>query len=599
MSIWKKGSGTLIIVKQNSSTKELEVSFKYLDEYVKRIREIPGARWNPDSNAWIISDLMVDSLDRIFKGELIYMTPKWEITGETPPDYTKLYSHITNKPIDLKPPYKPYPFQAFGSNFLVEQAKTFGFACLLDDMGTGKTIQSIGASLILENDVNLHSHNLPILIVCKSSLKYQWVTDGIEKFTYSTSVVIDGTKAKRAKLYSSIKNSKVDYVITSYELVLKDIDILSKIDIGLIIFDEAHKIRNHSTQTNKACTKLKAQYKFFLTGSPISGKPDEIFGIGKIGNKKYFGDFKNFSKEYLRYRRTSYGMELFGYQNLDKLKESINNISLRRTEKEVGLQMPTIIQQNIYVEMSPEQKAIDTMLQEESSKLQDKIHQAQQIQDQQKRTEKLEQLKGSTKGLLALRLGAADSPELFLLSKSPAIQKKYGSMVTLKKSCKLDYLKEHVQEIVDAGHKVVIFTKFETMTRIIARELSKITDVVTFTGQMNAIEKEKARIKFKTTNSCGCFIATNSGAEGINLQESKYLINYELDWDIGINDQRNKRIRRLDSTFDKVFIYNYIAKGSADELVVLANERKQNIFDYLIENTSAQSKQMVEFMQKF
>lgn len=261
--------------------------------------------------------------------------------------------------------------------------------------------------------------------------------------------------------------------------------------------------------------------------------------------------------------------------------------------------MPKIIQQNIYVDMSVEQLAIDKLLQEENENLQNKLHQAQQITDPIVRAEKMEKLKDSVKGLLALRLGAADSPELFLMSNSPAIQKKYGGLVTHKKSGKLDQLKEHVQEIVDAGHKVVVFTKFETMTRIIARELAKITEVVTFTGKMNAQEKEKARIKFKTSTSCGCFVATNSGAEGLNLQESKYLINYELDWDIGINDQRNKRIRRLDSTFDKVFIYNYIAKGSADELVVAANERKQNIFDYLIENTSAQSTQMVDFMQKF
>lgn len=226
----------MITVKQNKSTNELEVSFKYLDEYVKRIREIPGARWDPEANAWVISDLMIDSLDRIFSGELIYITPKWEITGEAPPDYTKLYYHIPNKPMDLKPPYKPYPFQSFGANFLVEQAKTYGFACLFDDMGCGKTIQAIGASLILDNDVDLLSHDIPILVICKSSLKYQWVTDGIDKFTNAKSLVIDGSKVKRGKLYNSLKKSKVEYVITGYELVLKDVDILSKLDIGLVIY---------------------------------------------------------------------------------------------------------------------------------------------------------------------------------------------------------------------------------------------------------------------------------------------------------------------------------------------------------------------------
>lgn len=124
-----------INIKYNEATHEIEASFRYNLDIVNKIKKIPGARWNPDDKIWIIPDLMFSGLEREFKGEIVYMTPRWEITGEPPPDYSKIYAHIQNKPVDLKPPYKPFPFQAFGANFLVEQAKRFKFACLFDDMG--------------------------------------------------------------------------------------------------------------------------------------------------------------------------------------------------------------------------------------------------------------------------------------------------------------------------------------------------------------------------------------------------------------------------------------------------------------------------------
>lgn len=592
----------MLLVKLNKNSadpnKSLEIRFKYSEEYVSRIRQIPDSMWNPEGECWSMSDLVIDSLEKEFKGELVYVTPKWEITGETPPDYAKLYNHVPDKVLPLKPPYSPYPFQVFGSNFLVEQAKKFGFAILLDDMGLGKTLTSIHAYLLLDDEVDLLQYDIPVLVVCKSSLKYQWVVDGVEKFTDSTSVVIDGTKSKRKKIYSNIKANPGEYefVIINYELIREDIDILKDLPIGLIIGDEAHKIRNHETKSNKTFRQLDSKYLFLLTGSPINGRCEDIFGLAAAKDDTFFGDWKQFSKEYLRLRRTQYGtVEVFGYRNLDTLKDKIDNVALRRTENEVDLQMPILTPpQNIYMDMTPEQKAIDKLLKEEMVELSQELDLASQIEDANEKQKAVEGLKNAILGVNMLRMGAADSSELFTLSNSPMVRKKYATKVKFKSSSKLDYLKEQVQEIIESGHKVVIFTKFETMTRIIARELTKlkITDVVTFTGKMNAQDKESARISFKTQSNVGCFIGTNAAAEGLNLQEAKYLINYDLDQDIGINDQRNKRIRRLDSTFDRVYVYNYICRDSIDEAILKSLERKEDLFSFLIENDSAKSKEL-------
>lgn len=591
----------MLQVKLNEATNDIEIRFKYNSSYINRIKAIGGCSFNGEAKCWTISDLMFPILQEEFKGEIMYMTPEWVLTGGTPPDYNKIYKHVSKVQPTLKAPYKPYPFQSFGANFLASMSLKYGFSCLLDDMGTGKTIQSITAGKIIDQQVGLDQFTIPILVVCKSSLKYQWVTDGVNKFTDDSSIVIDGTKKKRKKLYDEIMSypGRIKYVIVGYETVREDIDILEQIDIGLAIFDEAHKIRNRETKANKACRNIKSKYTFFLTGSPISKDPSEIFGLGVVGNKKFFGTWKQFQEDYITAVRGQYGMEYF-YHDLDDLRSKIDTIALRRTEVEIDMDMPTIIEQNIFVEMSKIQQQIDEDIMNRNADLQNELlsigNSSKISQEDKERREKIE---AQLKGLMALRVGCADSAELFALSNSAQIRGTYGEMAKKDKtSPKLSQLIEHVQEIVDSGHKVVIFTKFETMTRIIQQHLSKLkvgsdnVGVVLFTGKMDAKAKEDARIRFKTRSDCHVFCGTNAAAEGLNLQEARYLINFDLDWDIGINDQRNKRIRRLDSQFKRVYVYNYIAQGSADELVLKALENKQQLFDYLIANNQEQSKQM-------
>ena len=141
-----------------------------------------------------------------------------------------------------------------------------------------KTMQSISGADIIEKQYDLDQFTIPILVICKSSLKYQWVTDGVNKFTEHNSVIIDGTKKKRTKMYEDIASypARIKYVIVGYETVREDISILEQIDIGLAIYDEAHKIRNKDTKANKACRSINARYSFFLTGSPISKDPSEM-----------------------------------------------------------------------------------------------------------------------------------------------------------------------------------------------------------------------------------------------------------------------------------------------------------------------------------
>lgn len=127
----------MIKVKYNEATHDVELYFKYNADYINRIRQFGFAKFDSDRKAWLLPPLILDDFEQEFKGELMYMTPKWVIDGTAPPDYGVIYNQVPNKSATINPPYELYPFQKFGANFLAHFARRYKFACIFDDMGTG------------------------------------------------------------------------------------------------------------------------------------------------------------------------------------------------------------------------------------------------------------------------------------------------------------------------------------------------------------------------------------------------------------------------------------------------------------------------------
>ena len=128
----------MIQVKLNETTGDIELRFKYNTAYISRLKAIGGCVYKPEEKIWSVSELCFYAVQEEFKGELMYLTPEWQITGGTPPDYSSIYNQVSKITPSLKAPYKPYPFQNFGCNFLATMAIKYGFSCLFDDMGTGR-----------------------------------------------------------------------------------------------------------------------------------------------------------------------------------------------------------------------------------------------------------------------------------------------------------------------------------------------------------------------------------------------------------------------------------------------------------------------------
>ena len=150
-SFCQTGSELVITVKQINN-EELAVTFGYCSEYVNRIHQIPDAKFDRDSKRWIIPLSSFLFFDEEFYGEVLYKTPKWQILGAQPPDYTKMYK--IDKDIKVpKMKLSPYKYQDYGIRFMVDKLEKQGFIINADEVGLGKTLQSIGTMLwYMENN---------------------------------------------------------------------------------------------------------------------------------------------------------------------------------------------------------------------------------------------------------------------------------------------------------------------------------------------------------------------------------------------------------------------------------------------------------------
>ncbi|MBI3694990.1 MAG: DEAD/DEAH box helicase family protein, partial [Acidobacteria bacterium] len=171
---------------------------------------------------------------------------------------------------------KLLPYQVRGALF----AACRGRVVLADDMGLGKTVQALAATELLRSRRGIER----VLVIAPASVKYQWKTE-IEKFTDLSVQVIDGLLPRRKKLYAS----PAFFNLTSYELVLKDVEHMHELRPDLIILDEAQRIRNWTTGTARTIKQLKSRYAFVLTGTPLENKLEELFSVVEFVDGRRLG----------------------------------------------------------------------------------------------------------------------------------------------------------------------------------------------------------------------------------------------------------------------------------------------------------------------
>lgn len=441
-----------------------------------------------------------------------------------------------------------YPYQEEGILFAVRKGRSI----IADEMGLGKTIQAIGAAELLRKEFNVSS----VLILCPTSLKYQWKKE-IEKFTGDTALVIEGNHLKRREQY----NDDAFYKIVSYQSAKNDIKILKSLHADLLIMDEAQRLKNWNTQIAKAARRIQSQYTVVLSGTPLENKIEELYSIAQFVNPYCLGPYYKFIDKCLVRSETG---KTIGYQNLNEVGGLIRNILIRRRKRDVNIQLPSRMDKILFVPLTKEQREIHEEF---------KFSVAQLIYKWQKMRFLSESDRKRLLLLLSQMRMVCDST--YILDQRTRFDTKIDELMNV-----LDEFFEETDE------KVVVFSQWERMTRLMAAELDKKGVQYEYLHGGVPSEKRKTLMDNFTENpDSRIFISTDAGSTGLNLQIASLIINLDLPWNPAVLEQRIARIHRMGQK-NNVQVINFVSADSIEEQMLTKLNFKSSMFEGVLDGGS-------------
>lgn len=431
------------------------------------------------------------------------------------------------------------PYQIHGFNWMKTMAKYRFGGILADDMGLGKTLQSI--TFLLSELKEIRNNKHPALIVCPSSLTYNWLNE-MKKFAPELRVIImDGTKSERVKKQGD--SSEWDVMITSYPILRVDIKWYEEQHFHTVFFDEAQAFKNPVTQTAKSVKKIQATYKFGLTGTPVENSAEELWSIFHVVFPELFLGLKEYS--------------LLTNQTIAR---RIRPFLLRRMKEDVLEDLPEKIESLESIELLPEQKklygAYLAKLREDTLKHLDK---------NTFRKNRIRILAGLTR----LRQICCH-PALF-------VQGYKGS------SAKFEQLLQIMEESKLAGRRVLIFSQFTSMLKLIGQELArKGQHFLYLDGQTPAEERVDLCHRFNEGESNLFLISLKAGGTGLNLTGADTVILYDLWWNPSVEEQAMDRAHRIGQK-NTVQVIKLVTRGTIEEKMNELQEKKRHLIEEIID----------------
>lgn len=540
------------------------LSFPYDSHMVDVIREFPNRKWDKENKEW---QLPLEKLDK-----LISKLPEqeFEITGE----YVEMGQKEVKIPDGFSFKTKPFQHQLDAFKYGLSHDRWF----LGDEMGLGKSKQAIDIAIAKKME-RRYKH---CLIICGvNSLKWNWVN---EVHTHSNEDAwILGQQTKKGKVtvggnkekYRQIQ--KLDdlpyFIITNVES-LRDNDITSEIasmcksgDIGMVVCDEIHKMKNPSSQQGKAFLKLQPETRIAMTGTPLMNSPLDLYVILKwLGYEDHaFYSFRNHYCEMGGFG----GYQIVGYKNMGELREKLDDIMLRRLKEEV-LDLPEKTYIDEYVEMSTKQRKI---YDEVTAEIKNNIDQIKMAPNPLAELIRMRQATGFT-GILSS---------------------------TIQESAKLDRMEEIVEEAIKNEKKVVIFSNWEQMTVPIYKTiLNKYRNTFItggyITGKINTEQRQEAVKKFQEDKRCKFIVGTiGAMGTGLTLTAGTVVIFMDEPWTMAAKEQAEDRCHRVGTT-ENITIYTIMCKDSIDERIHDIVMQKGEMSDSIIDGKIADRSAIVDYL---
>lgn len=445
------------------------------------------------------------------------------------------------------------PYQVTGYKWLKTLSENELGGILADDMGLGKTLQSIVyiASTINRDrtpDEELKDH---FLIVCPTSLIYNW-QDEIESFApFLRAQVVSGNPIERQELIEEFK--KYDVLITSYPLIRRDITHYEKINFHTVFIDEAQFIKNDASLNAKSVKRLRAQHHFALTGTPIENNLSELWSIFDFILPGYLGSHSKFVDMYEK------PIIKEDEKALGDLHQHITPFILRRMKKDVLTELPDKYETKMLTDLSEGQKLVyQSYLEQIRSEINSEIEE-----------------NGIERSQIRI-LAALTRLRQICCHPSTFIENYQGG------SGKLDLLMEVIPDAIANDHRILVFSQFTSMLKIIEEELKDL-DIPYFylEGSTHTKERNDYVKRFNSGEGKVFLISLKAGGTGLNLTGADTVIHYDPWWNPAVEDQATDRAYRIGQQ-NKVHVMKLITRGTIEEKIYKLQRKKKELSESVI-----------------
>ena len=434
------------------------------------------------------------------------------------------------------------PYQQRGFQWLHTLDRLHMGGILADDMGLGKTVQVISL-LKVTREANQVS-----LVVAPTSLTYNWLSE-LTRFAPELSVmVLGGTSAQRASQIKHVKEVRdVDVLITSYPLIRRDIDQMTDMAFRFVILDEAQQIKNAGSVGAVAVKQLNGQTRFALTGTPMENGAGELWSIFDFVLPGYLNSYNSFLHRYQ------------DGQDLDDLRRRIRPFLMRRLKKDVLTELPDKIETVLTAQMTPDQSKV---YQSAMLRLRDRV-------------DHVMAEKGLGRGRTEV-LAAITELRQICCHPSLVLEDYAGS------AGKLELLMDILPEALINGRRVLLFSQFTTMLKILLKQLEAAGyECMYLDGDTPPARRLEMTEQFNGGKGQIFLISLKAGGTGLNLTGADMVIHYDPWWNPAAEDQATDRAHRIGQT-RKVEVVRLVTHSSIEEQVVELGQRKKALFDQLI-----------------
>ncbi|MBI3862911.1 MAG: DEAD/DEAH box helicase [Planctomycetia bacterium] len=449
---------------------------------------------------------------------------------------------IAKEPVGFSGELRPY--QRAGVGWL-EFLNDFQFGgCLADDMGLGKTVQFLA---LLQDRHQQKELERPSLVVVPKSLIFNWHQE-CTRFTPDLRVV-EYTGLARARVRKKL--SKAHVVLTTYGTVRRDVLHLKEIPFEYVVLDEAQAIKNPGSQVAKAARLLKARHRLALTGTPIENHLRDLWSIFEFLNPGMLGRASIFKLH------TTDGTD---DESRKLLSHALRPFILRRTKSEVARELPEKFEQTIVCNMGKQQEQLYAELRD---------HYRSSLLGLVKKQGLAKSKIHVLEALLRLRQ-AACHPAL--------LDEKHID----DPSAKLDVLGLHLSDLLEEGHKALVFSQFTSYLAIVRRYLDQRH--ITYEYLDGQTRNRKERIEhFQADPACGVFlISLKAGGLGLNLTAADYVFLLDPWWNPAVEMQAIDRAHRIGQT-RQVFAYRLICRNTVEEKIAELQVKKKELADAILQ----------------